>query len=119
MLQSKYFPIGDMIAGDLRLELTVAEANTGVVDIGAEPEYTVSELEFMLEYTDLASDAVRMVSQSNSSGFVISFDSFVNFASSLEIGTAGMNVLIPARYSSLKTIFTSVRETTKITTYTS
>jgi len=68
VLQSKYLPTGDMIAGDLRLELTLAEANTGVVVIGAVPKYTVSEVELMLEYTDLASDAARMVSQSNSGG---------------------------------------------------
>jgi len=48
---------------------------------------------------------------------MISFDSFANFAPSLEVGSAGMNVVIPARYSSLKTIFTVVRETTKITTH--
>jgi hypothetical protein len=42
-----------MIAGYLRLELTLAEANTGAV-----PKYTFSEAEMMLEYTDMASDAV-------------------------------------------------------------
>jgi hypothetical protein len=98
VLQSKYIPTGDMIAGDLRLELTLAEAKTGVVAAGAVPKYTVSEVELMLEYTDLASDAARMVSQSNSGGYMISFDSFAVFASSQETGAAGMNVLIPARY---------------------
>jgi len=72
-----------MVAGDLRLELTLAEAKNGVVAAGAVPEYTVSEVELMLEYTDLASDAVHVVSQSNSGGYMISFDSFANFASSL------------------------------------
>jgi hypothetical protein len=72
----------------------------------------------MLEYTDFASDAARMVSQGNSGGYMVSFYSFANFASSLEIGTACMNVLIPARYSSLKTLFTVVRETMKIVTHT-
>jgi hypothetical protein len=118
VLQSKYIPTGDMIAGDLRLELTLAEAKTGVVAAGAVPKYTVSEVELMLEYTDLASDAARMVSQSNSGGYMISFDSFAVYASSQESGAAGMNVLIPARYSSLKTLFTVIRETDKITSHT-
>jgi hypothetical protein len=118
VLQNKYLPTGDMIAGDLRLELTLAEANTGVLAVGAVPKYTVSDVELMLEYTDLASDAARMVSQSNSGGYMISFDSFANFASSLETGAGGMNVLIPARYSSLKTLFTIIRETDKIATHT-
>ncbi len=65
MLQSKYLPIGDMIAGDLRLELTLAEANDGVVAAEAVPKYTVSQVELVLEYTDLSSDATRIVSQSN------------------------------------------------------
>ena len=51
-----------MIAGDLRLELTLAEANAGVLAVGAVPRYTVSDVELMLEYTELASDAARMVS---------------------------------------------------------
>jgi len=118
VLQSKYLATVDMIGGDLRLELTLVEANIGVVAVGAMPKYTVSEVKLMLEYTDLASDAARMVCQSNSGGYMISFDSFANFALSLEIVTAGMNVLIPARYSSLKTLFTVIRETTKSTTHT-
>jgi hypothetical protein len=118
VLQSKYLPTGDMIAGDLRLELTLAESKTGVVGAGAEPKYKVEEVELMLEYTNLASDAARMVSQSNSGGYMISFDSFSTYASSLETGAGTMNILIPARFSSLKTLFTVIRETDKIPTHT-
>jgi hypothetical protein len=117
-MQSKYLRTGDIIAGNLRLELTLAEAKTGVMDVGAVPKYTVRDVELVLEYTYLASDAARMVSQSNSGGYVISFDSFAVFASSQECGASGMNVLIPARYSSLKSLFTVIRETDKITTHT-
>jgi hypothetical protein len=48
VLQSKYIPTGDMIAGDLRLEVTLADANTGVLAVGAVPRYTVSDVELML-----------------------------------------------------------------------
>jgi len=65
----------------------------------------------MLEYTDMASDAERMVFQSNSGGYMIFFYLFAVFASSQESGAADMNVLIPARFSSLKTLFTVIRET--------
>ncbi len=61
VLQSKYLPTGDMIAGDLRLELKLAELKTGVVGAVAEPKYTVSEVRLMLEYTNSASDAARTV----------------------------------------------------------
>jgi hypothetical protein len=85
-----------MIAGDLRLELTLADAKSKVKAIRAEPKYTVSEVGLMLEYTDLASDATHMVSHSNSGGYMISFASFAVFASTLGTGPGGINVVIPA-----------------------
>ena len=72
----------------------------------------------MLEYTDLASDAARMVSQSNSGGYMISFYNFANYASTLEAKASNINVLIPARYSSLKTLFTIVRDSNNLADYT-
>ncbi len=118
MLQSKYIPTGDMMAGDLRLELTLAPSDYGVVGAGASSDYEVSNVELMLEYTDLASDAARMVSQSNSGGYMISFYSFANYASALKAKASNMNVLIPARYSSLKTLFTIVRDSNNLADYT-
>jgi hypothetical protein len=50
-----------------------------------------------------------MVSQSNSGGYMISFDSFANLSSSVETGANNCNILIPARNSSLKTLFTIMR----------
>ena len=70
LLHSKYLPTGDMTAGGLRLELTLANATYGVVAVGAIPNYTLEDVEMMLEYTDLAFDAARMVSQSNSGGYI-------------------------------------------------
>jgi hypothetical protein len=99
-----------MTAGDLRLELTLANATDGVVVVGAVPNYIVEDVEMMLEYTDLASDAARMVNQSTSGGYMISFNFFaMNIASSIETGANNCNILIPARYSSLKTLFTIMR----------
>ncbi len=40
---------------------------------------------------------------------MISFDSFANYSSSLEAKTTNMNILIPARYNSLKTLITVIR----------
>ncbi len=80
--------------------MTLANAVYGVVGADASPTYTISDVEMILEYTDLASDAARMVSYRNSGGYMISFDSFANYASTLEANASNMNVLIPARYSS-------------------
>jgi hypothetical protein len=50
-----------MTAGDLRLELTLANAADGILADAART-WTVDNVEMMLEYTDLASDAARVVS---------------------------------------------------------
>jgi hypothetical protein len=46
------------------------------LDVTAASDYAVFDVIKMLEYTDLASDAARMVSRINSEGYMISFDSF-------------------------------------------
>jgi hypothetical protein len=40
---------------------------------------------------------------------MISFDSYANYASTVDVGATNANLLIPARYSSLKTHFTIFR----------
>lgn len=119
VLQSKFLPTGDMVAGDLRLELTLANANVPVLkatvatgqpaNTATEGKWKVSDVELMLEYVELNSEAARMISAQNAGGYMISFDSFANFASTVEAGATNMNTLIPARYSSLKTLFTVIR----------
>ena len=65
--QSKYLPTGDMSAGDLRVEITLAINNDGVTSsttdttAGAKT-WTVSDAELMLEYVELNSEAARMIS---------------------------------------------------------
>ena len=112
-LQPKMLPTGDMVAGDLRLELTLANNNDGVSAVAART-WQVKDVELMLEYTELSSDAARMISSQNSGGYMISFDSFANLSSTVEQGANNCNILIPARYSSLKTLFTIFRLQTNI-----
>ena len=111
-LQSKYLPVGDMNAGDLRIELTFANVADGVVKTGASAgarSWSVSDVELMCEFVELNSEAAKMISAQNAGGYVISFDSFQTYSSTVEQGATNMNVLIPARVSSLKTLFTVVR----------
>jgi hypothetical protein len=112
-MQSKYLPTGDMSAGDLRVEITLANNNDGVTTnltntTAGTKTWTVSDVELMLEYVELNSEAARMISAQNSGGYAISFDSFANYASTVSAGK-NANILIPARYSSLKTLFTIFR----------
>ena len=46
------------------------------------------------------------------------FDNFANYVSALEAKASNLNVLIPARYSSLKTLFTIVRDSGNLADYT-
>ncbi len=112
-LMDKYLPVGEL-QGDLRLEITLANAPDGVITAATDPLWSLSEMELMLEYIELNSEAARMISQQNSNGYFISFDSFHNYASTLESGATNMNVLIPARYSALKTLFTVTRKQSHI-----
>jgi hypothetical protein len=106
-LQEKYLPVGEMV-GDLRLELTLAGANDPFTSPNA-PNWTVDQMELILEYVELSDTATAMVAQQNPGGYMLSFDSFANYSSTLGSGVSSMNVLIPARYSVLKTLFTSIR----------
>jgi hypothetical protein len=113
--QEKYLPTGSMV-GDLRLELTLANQKDGVVHLPAtagaavvlSPWY-VSGIELMLEYTQLNSEAARMIEMQNSSGYMISFDTYAQYTNTVEAGANNANILIPARYSSLKTLYTVFR----------
>jgi hypothetical protein len=66
-MQSKYLPTGDMPAGDLLVEITLANNNDGLTTsltdttTGAKT-WTVSDVELMLEYVELNSEAARMIS---------------------------------------------------------
>jgi len=112
-MQNKYLPTGDMSAGDLRVEITLANTNDGVTTsltntVAAAKTWKVSDVELMLEYVELNSSAAQMISSQNAGGYAISFDSFANYASTVAAGK-NANILIPARYSSLKTLFTIFR----------
>ena len=48
---------------------------------------------------------------------MIRFDSFANYASALKASVSNMNVLIPASYSSLKTLFIIMRHSSNLSDY--
>lgn len=122
--QDKYLPTGSMV-GDMRLELTLANQKDAVICPAATvPPVTtpptapttlapatwqVTDVELMLEYTQLNSEAARMIEMQNSSGYMISFDTYAQYTNTVENGATNANILIPARYSSLKTLYTVFR----------
>jgi len=113
-LQQKYIPTGAMM-GDIRLEIVLAERQTGLVSGDADPTWTVDNVELMTETVELAPDAATMIDQANPEGYLISFETFGEYANSVPVGSGMTNLLIPARYSSLKTLFTVMRDASYIT----
>ena len=110
VLASKFLPVGDMTAGDLRVEITLATAADGMVSTDANAvDWRVADPKLQLEYIELNSEAARMISQQNAGGYVISSESYANYANTVPAAVSNANVLIPARYSSLKTLFTVFR----------
>jgi len=100
-MHAKYLPTGDMTAGDLRLELTLASNSDGVSipatgKTNGMKTWEVSDVELMLEYVTLNSEAARMIPQQNTGGYAISFNSFAHYASTVTPGK-NANILIPAR----------------------
>jgi hypothetical protein len=114
-LQSKYIPTGVMTGGDLRLELTLAATPTGGVAASAGTlDWSVQDVELELEYVEVAPDVDRMIQQANPR-YVISFESFANYTNTITTGESRINKLIPARFSSLKTLYTFFRRAASIT----
>ena len=58
-------------------------------------------------------EAARIISAQNAGGYAISFDSFANFAFNVAAGK-NANILFPAGYASLKTLFSVFRLSTDI-----
>jgi hypothetical protein len=73
-MQNKYLTTGDMSGGDLRLELTLANLNDAAI-IGGNSTGTKSwkfdNVELMLEYVELNSEAAKMTSAQNAGGWGI------------------------------------------------
>eukprot|EP00873_Tetraselmis_striata_P015586 jgi/Tetstr1/435850/TSEL_024738.t1 len=111
-LQSKYLPTGAMTGGDLRLELTLAATNAAVV--GTAPDWEIGNVDLQLEFVEVTSEVDRMIQQANPR-YVISYESFANYTNSIESTEGQISKLIPARFSSLKTLYTIFRKQTDLT----
>eukprot|EP00873_Tetraselmis_striata_P003434 jgi/Tetstr1/423698/TSEL_014332.t1 len=112
-LQSKYLPTGIMTGGDRRLELTLAATNAAVV--GTAPDWEIGNVELQLEYVEVTSEVDRMIQHANPR-YVISYESFAKYTNSIESAEGHINKLTPARFSSLKTLYTIFRKQADLTT---
>ncbi len=112
-LQSKYLPTGSMTGGDLRLELTLASLAGGALGTTT-PNWSITDVSLQLEYVEVSSEVDRMIQASNPR-YVISFESFANYTNTIASTETQVNKLIPARFSSLKTLYTMFRNSADLT----
>lgn len=103
---SKWLPLCMMSAADARLELTVAplyamkQADGTVVAANWE----ITDLEYVMQIVELDSQAQRMIDQATGGVVTISSESWKNFNTTFESASIA-TTLIPAKHSSLKTIY--------------
>lgn len=133
---SKYLPVG-ALASDLRLELGLnvfanafktigvivqksgtlaAEYSTLPKDIWDSSDFfnkysfKISRAELQLEYIEVASDVQQAIEAATGGQYVVSFDSFYDFQTSLPANNASVTQLIGAKFSSIKTVYSIFRD---------
>ena len=93
---SKYLPISKVT--DLRLELTIENAIQAAVQGTGTPSFTRNT------YIDIDPAVASQLEQAVGGRYIISSESWRNYTSILPASRSGDSVLIPARYSSLRTL---------------
>jgi hypothetical protein len=111
---SKLLPLG-AISNDLRLEVLLASVQNAVVGTGAVTganpaiNYQVTEAVLQLSMLELDGDAQRMIDASVGGNYYISTECYRNYSTVLAAGSTTDSVLIPARFSSVKSILAIYR----------
>ena len=104
----KYLPVG-LMQGDLRLELTLENANTALymalaTDIAS---YSVSEVEFVANVVEVGEEVSQGIEMAiaESGSLRIHGDSYRAYTTTHDANATSVSFLIPARFASLKTLF--------------
>jgi len=99
---SKYLPVSKIT--DLRLELTIENAIQAVVGTAGSTSFTLNNVQLVLTYVDVDPMVASQLEQAVGGRYIISSESWRNYTSILPASRSGDSVLIPARYSSLRTL---------------
>ena len=99
---SKYLPVSKIT--DLRLELTIENAIQAVVQASGTASFTLNNVQLVLTYVDVDPMVAHQLEQAVGGRYIISSESWRNYTSILPASRSGDSVLIPARYSSLRTL---------------
>jgi hypothetical protein len=114
---SKYLPVSKI--SDLRLELTLeAIAQAVVCGTVAAPlvaNYQIQNPQLVLTYVELDPSMASQIESATHGRYIVSSESWRNYTTILPAARSGDSVLIPARYSSVRTMLHTFRDTTNQT----
>jgi hypothetical protein len=110
---SKYLPLSKI--NDLRLELTIEAATQAVVQASGTANFTLNNVQLILTYIDVDPVVASRVEQAVGGRYIISTESWRNYTSILAANRTSDSVLIPARYSSLRTLLHTWRDNANAT----
>ena len=103
----KYVPIGAIgNGGNLRLTLTMdALTNGGKSGDGTANIYTISEVNLVCGIVEVDSSAQQMIEQSSGNIYAMSSTGWKNYTANAEAGVSTVEALVPAKASSMKSLF--------------
>jgi hypothetical protein len=99
---SRYLPTSKIT--DLRLELTIENTAQAVVGTAGSTSFVLNNVQLVLTYVDVDPMVASQLEQAVGGRYIISSESWRNYTSILPTNRSGDSVLIPARYSSLRTL---------------
>jgi hypothetical protein len=105
---SKYLPIAKV--NDLRLELTMENATQAVVQVANTATFSITNPQLVLTYVEVAPDMAHQLEVATGGRYMVSTESWRNYQTILPATRTGDSVLIPARYSSLRTLLHTFRD---------
>jgi hypothetical protein len=105
---SKYLPIG-AIANDLRLELVLAPAVEALLSTSTTANYAILEAVLILDILELGDEAQGMIDQMTGGNYVISAETYRNAQTVLAASSSQDSVLLPFRFSSIKSLLWAFR----------
>lgn len=118
-LAERYFPVGKDCG--LRVRMTMEDPNVCLVATDATPVppavsaatgvlgYTLKDITLEIEYIEVPPQIYNGIASESGNVFKVCGTGISSYATTIGAGGAAQSILIPARYSSVRNLFTSVR----------
>jgi hypothetical protein len=115
----KYLPLFAMQADSLRIQVTLEDPEKALVCTGGTTcKYVLEDMGYVCQFVELTSEVCGAILQdglANGGGALkISSESFRGFESTLPTESTGFSIQVPARFSSLNSIYSCWRQTDNV-----